>query len=450
MKEHVKDLLQGVPPYTRFLSVREIDNLVSKLKDLPGVNFTRIGETLEGEPLNMLQVGEGERTALVIGVPHSDEPLGSLVTTYLARWLATGPRSKDLGWRWLLIPILERTGMRLNEGWFYRPGSFADNAKSYFRRPTEDQYEWSFPIEYDDYKWQRSRPETRAIQKILKKEKPDLLCSLHHSGFSNAYYYFSSDMPHLYPPLVKLARGLRLPLSTSSPDVPFGKSLHPGFFQMYGLSDYIDYYRKSAPEILAVLKRGACSDEWYGKEIGGFSFNCEVPMYLSPPLRNKNITKKSFKKINLERYRKERKGIEYSKKIMSKLEVFKDLSDPMLYDFALKHIANAELALRHKERNQELLDDRPATVAEVFEHGALADTFNLFFLGQIWRVAESICLSGSAQKICRLMEFTDLDIRSQAKVIEGTGNFYHIPLNIPVKMQLGSIMIISDFLANGS
>jgi hypothetical protein len=292
------------------------------------------------------------------------------------------------------------------------------------------------------------RPETQAVKELLKREKPDLLCGLHHSGFTNAYYYLSRDMPNLYPELVKLARGLRLPLSTSSPDVPFGESLHPGFFQMYGLSDYIDHYKKTAPEILPAIKRGACSDEWYLKKIGGFSFNCEVPMYLSPPLRSKNITKKMIKSIKLEKYRKERGRIEYSEKIMNKLEVYKDLADPILYDAALKHIANAKIALKHNEKNLIHIEERSASVAEVFENGALADTFSLFFLGQIWRVAESICVKGGAPKICRLMEFTDIDLRSQAKRIEDTGNFYHIPLSIPVKMQLGSIMIVSDFLKN--
>jgi hypothetical protein len=184
---------------------------------------------------------------MIIGVPHSDEPLGSLVVTFFARWLAKHPETNGLGWRWLFIPILERRGMRLNEGWFNMPESLAAMAKSTFREPTELQYEWTFPISYDDFQWTKSRPETLAVKKVLEKEKPDLLCGLHHSGFTNAYYYFSEDFPEVYPELKKFAASIQMPLSDSAPDVPFGNMLSPGFYKMYGLKDYIDYYTKKDP-----------------------------------------------------------------------------------------------------------------------------------------------------------------------------------------------------------
>ena len=145
-------ILNEIPTYTRFLNVNEIDNLINLIKEMPNIKHKTIGHTVNDEPLTMLEIGENDKTALIIGVPHSDEPLGSLVVTYFARWLATHPEVNAFGWRWLLVPILERRGMRLNEGWFNMPESFAAMAKSTFREPTEDQYEWTFPIEYEDYK----------------------------------------------------------------------------------------------------------------------------------------------------------------------------------------------------------------------------------------------------------------------------------------------------------
>jgi len=441
-------LSRDIPTYSRFLTVKEIDVLVKLIEELPGVTHHIIGKTANDENLSMLEIGKGEKTALIIGVPHSDEPLGSLVITFFARWLATHPEVDYFGWRWLFIPILERRGMRLNQGWFDMPDSFAAMAKSNFREPTEDQYEWSFPIQYEDYKWTKSRPETLAVKEVLEKEKPDLLCGLHHCGFNNAYYYLSKDLPDVYPELRKFTTSLRMPLSDSSPDVPFGKMFSPGFYQMYGLKDYLDYYRKKDPTLLTSIKRGACSDEYYQNKIGGFSFNCEVPIYFSRKLQDNKPSNKNLVEIIEERHDRKKMRVKYSLNIMNTLKEYSNMADNLLYDVAEKHLANAQASIEHEKRMLPTTEDRIATNAEVFENEVVADLFDLFFLGQMWRVAESICIKGGAPKICRLMDSTDLEIKSQAKSVQERGSFYHIPIRTSVKMQLGSILIIADVLKN--
>ncbi len=441
-------ILNEIPTYSRFLNVNEIDNLINFIKEMPNIKHKTIGHTVDNEPLTMLEIGENDKTALVIGVPHSDEPLGSLVVTYFARWLATHPDVNSFGWRWLLIPILERRGMRLNEGWFNMPESFAAMAKSTFREPTEDQYEWTFPIEYEDYIWTQSRPETLAIKEVLEKEQPEILCNLHHSGFTNGYYYLSEDLPDIYPSLRKFSTNLRIPLSDNSPDVPFGKMFSPGFYQMYGLKDYLEYYTKKDPLILPAMRRGACSDEWYQKNIGGFSFNCEVPMYLSHKLKDKNPSKKTYKKIIEQRYKRKKSRLEYSIKLIDKLKEYENMADPILLSSAKKHIKNAQLSLEHEKRILEKAEDKTITKAEKFENSVLEDLFDLFFLGQIWRVAESICIKGGVPKICQLMETSDIEIKSFAKTVQQRGAFYQVPIRNSVKMQLGSILIIAEALKN--
>lgn len=446
MDKKYNEIFRDIPSFSRFLRVDEIDNFVNLLIKIPGVNCYNIGETINNEPLSMLEIGNGKKTALIIGVPHSDEPLGSLVTTFFTRWLVTHPEAEYLGWRWLIIPILERRGMRLNEGWFNMPESLAAIAKSNFREPTEDQYEWTFPIEYLDYQWSKSRPETLAVKKVLEKEKPDLLCNLHHSGFYNAYYYLSEDLPEVYTDLKNLARNLRMPLSDSSPDVPFGKMFSPGFYQMYGLKDYLDYYKKKDPVVITTMKRGACSDEWYLNKIGGFSFNCEVPMYLSSKLQDKTPSNKNYKKVIEERYHRKKNRVKYSIKLLNLIKEYANLADQLLLDVAEKHVINAQNSLDHEKRIFDTTEEKIATNADVFENEVIADLFDLFFLGQIWRVAESICIKGGASKICQLMETIDIEIKSLAKSVQERGAFYQPPIRNSVKMQLGSIMIIADAL----
>ncbi len=446
MDKELADLFKDTPSYCRFLSVAEIDKLVCLIKDMPGVTHTVIGRTIDNEPIDMLDIGSGEHTALIIGVPHSDEPLGSLVTTFFARWLAAHPEVNNFGWRWLIIPILERRGMQLNEGWFSMPDSFAAMAKSNFREATEDQYEWTFPIEYEDYHWTKSRPETLAIQKVLEQERPVYLSGLHHCGFNNVYYYLSEDFPEVYPQLRKLAGSVRMPLSDTAPDVPFGQMFAPGFYKMYGLKDYLDYYRKKDPAVLENLKRGACSDEWYSKMIGGFSFNCEVPMYLSSKLQDKKPSGRTYKTVLLERYQRKQRRVKYSVKILNLLRDYGTLADPLLFDVAEKHVVNAHASLEHEKRVLAYAEDKDLTNAEVFEHEVLADVFDLFFLGILWRVAESICIKGGAPKVCRHMDSMDIEIKALGKSIRERGSFYQLPIRNSVKMQIGSILIIADAL----
>jgi hypothetical protein len=446
-KTYSHKILNEIPTYTRFLNVNEIDNLIKCITEMPNIKHKTIGHTINNEPLTMLDIGEKkDKTALIIGVPHSDEPLGSLVVTYFARWLATNPDVNNFGWRWLLVPILERRGMRLNEGWFNMPESFAAMAKSTFREPTEDQYEWTFPIEYEDYIWTQSRPETIAIKEVMEKEQPEILCNLHHSGFTNGYYYLSEDLPEIYPSLKKLSTSLRIPLSDNSPDVPFGKMFYPGFYQMYGLKDYLEYYTKKDPLILPTLRRGACSDEWYQKNIGGFSFNCEAPMYLSHKLKDKNPSKKSYKKIIEQRYKRKKSRLKYSIKLIDKLKEYENMADSLLLNSAKKHITNAQLSLEHEKRILEKAEDKTITKAEKFENSIIEDLFDLFFLGQIWRVAESICIKGGVPKICQLMETSEIEIKTLAKNVQERGAFYQVPIRNSVKMQLGSLLIIAEAL----
>jgi hypothetical protein len=95
-----------------------------------------------------------------------------------------------------------------------------------------------------------------------------------------------------------------------------------------------------------------------------------------------------------------------------------------------------------------LVEEKSITKAEKFENQVLEDLFDLFFLGQIWRVAESICIKGGTPEVCRLMEAADLKIKSLAKSVQGRGSFYHLPIRNCVKMQLGSILIIAEALRN--
>jgi hypothetical protein len=441
-------VLKDVPKYSRFLTVKEVEELAVNFMQCSSVEERIIGKTAENKPLKMYTIGNGEKTALIIGVPHSDEPLGSLVTTYFVDWMARHPEVDFFGWRWLIIPVLEQRGMRMNEGWFSSWGSLVDTARSYFREPTDNQYEWTFPFEYKNYKWAQPRPESIAVKEVLKVEKPFLLCNLHHSGFYETYFYFSEDLPEAYSRLRKLSNNLGLPLSTSSPDVPFGEILTPGFYRMYGLKDYIDYYTKHEPENLLTMRRGASSDEWYLDAIGGFSFNCEVPLFDSSAKKGGQVSSRRFGVLLEERRKKRAATVQYCIDVLTELEPFFSLSDPLLLGSVLKKVANVKLDLESAEARVQAAGSRNATNFEVFENDLMVDVANLLLLGQLWRATETIQRNQRTSQLGNMASRIDGKILALAKKINRRGGFVPIPLQKLVKMQLGSILIIADVLAN--
>lgn len=443
-------IITEIPNYSRFLRIKEIEEVAGNFRQNPYVEEKTIGKTTENTPLKMYIIGSGKKTGLIIGVPHSDEPLGSLVTIYFIDWMLRHPEADFFGWRWLIIPVLEQRGMRMNEGWFDNWGSLVDTTKWYFREPTENQYEWTFPFEYKNYKWVHPRSESIAVKEIINAEKPDLLCNLHHCGFYDTYFYFSRELPRAYQRLRKLSRGLGLPLSTSSPDVPFGKILTPGFYQMYGVRDYIDYYVNNQSENLLTLRRGASSDEWYQDNVGGFSFNCEVPLLESPIKKDNKISNLKLQSL-LERMREKRTAtINYCIDVLTEIEPFFCLANPVLLNSVLKHVANTKSELEFTETRIHTAGNRSATNFEVFENDLMVDVADLLLLGQVWRVTETILASQNKIKVANIAATIDKKITALAMKTNNRGRFAPIPLQKLIKMQLGSILIIADVLQNGT
>jgi hypothetical protein len=285
------------------------------------------------------------------------------------------------------------------------------------------------------------------VKEILKSEKPDLLCGLHHAAFYNTYYYFSRDLPEAYPRLRELAKSLKLPFSEQAPDVPFGKVLAPSFYQMYGLKDYWDYYSKNEPEKLSRLKRGACSDEWYEDAVGGFSFNCEVPLFQSSVKKDNEASEHNLEELLENKKRKNRVNVQYYEELLSKLEPFFAFSNPLLLNSVLKSVASAKLRLEDSVSKKKPDEDRKATNFEVFENDVMVDISDLLLLGQIWRAAKYISTTNETQTIS-LMKTVDQKMSALAESINRRGRFVPIPLQKLVKMQLGSTLVIADVLLN--
>src|SRR5262245_23556503 len=85
----LQPLLARVPDYTEFFTLDELRARTRALiAEFPGVaRLVTAGASAEGRPIELLTVGHGRRPVLLVGVPHPNEPIGTLTIDFLTRLL---------------------------------------------------------------------------------------------------------------------------------------------------------------------------------------------------------------------------------------------------------------------------------------------------------------------------------------------------------------------------
>ena len=78
-------LLEEVPDYEYFLTAEELDESSRKLAERfpDAVTLRVIGRSREGKDLLCLKIGDEPRTALMFGLPHPNEPIGTMMLEWL-------------------------------------------------------------------------------------------------------------------------------------------------------------------------------------------------------------------------------------------------------------------------------------------------------------------------------------------------------------------------------
>lgn len=87
----LETILEQVPDYESFYTVDQMNASSEKLaQEHPGkVKVFTIGRSRKGEAIQALRIGNGQKTALLFGFPHPNEPIGSMTLDYLAACMHT-------------------------------------------------------------------------------------------------------------------------------------------------------------------------------------------------------------------------------------------------------------------------------------------------------------------------------------------------------------------------
>ncbi|PXF33663.1 hypothetical protein KU43_07030 [Mesotoga sp. SC_NapDC2] len=392
--DSLKAVIRNVPEYEYFKTVDELNESSKKLAEqYPDLaSFYRIGESMAGDPIYCLKIGNGSRAILMYGFPHPNEPIGSMMLDYLSQQLVENEAFrntfKDVSW--YIVKVADNDGAKLNEGWFRGPYTPLNYALNFYRPASFQQVEWTFPIKYKTLDNNDPIPETRALMNIIEEVKPIFIYSLHNAGFGGVYNYISDDAPILYPIFEKAYEDQNIPAALGEPEMPYAVKFAEAVFKMPTMRDTYDYYAANTDRDPAEIigKAGTCSYE-YGKQFNEkvFELVCEVPYYYNPKIEDLSETefiRRDLVLANIEDTKLEDQKIK---------EIYFPLKDRLVVDTPLRTALDdfLESSERHlpvqenwAKTAKEL--EKKATVAEAFDNQQVSKTYKMLLWGMLRRI----------------------------------------------------------------
>lgn len=335
----IDERLAHVPAFTEFYGT---DRLYAHARLTAEANkdfcaLTYIGQSKSGEKIPMITIGNGATSILLFASPHPNEPIGAMMAYFLLDELVACPDMRA-GRTWHIIPCVDPDGTRRNEGWFKGPYTLKNYARDFYRPRGDDQVEWTFPIEYKTFKFDRPIPETIALMKAIDIARPAVMYSLHNSGFGGAYYYISRPLEAAYADFHRLPTERGLSLSLGEPEAPYCRELYPAVYATNFASDAYDYFEKFGKGDPARYMFGGGSSRDYADTVSKpFTLIAEVPYFKTAKIADTSLVGKKRGAVALEGIERSRGLLEFAKKIVD-ATVALLTEDPVLRDASASFI----------------------------------------------------------------------------------------------------------------
>jgi hypothetical protein len=452
--DEILHMLNDVPDYEDFLFVDELNasthQLAASNPDL--VELLTIGASRRGEAIEAIKLGDGPKTALVFGMPHPNEPIGSMMLDFFSRRLAEDDElRKALGYTWYLVKCIDPDGTRLNEGWFKAPFSLENYARSYYRPPAHQQVAWTFPIDYKTLHFNEPIPETKALMGLIKKVRPDFMYSLHNSDFGGVYYFLWEHAPPLYDQFHQLVESQGLPLHKGEPERPYEEEFAPAIYRDSSIAEEYDYLKKhTSTDPAEIISGGTLSFEYARRFCDPFSLICELPYFSHPAIGDISPSDTERHYARFRSIAERRASVQFLAETHDSIK--QDLTVQSPFRDAIEETlrtAEEELAVEERWLETTPSTDARATVAEKFDNLLIPRFNQLTTLGmfmrmirmQIEETGESLVLKAALRKVAD--EFDEL-----AAALEAETDYSVIPVRKLVRVQLGSGLLAANYVAN--
>ncbi|TMB41734.1 MAG: peptidase M14 [Deltaproteobacteria bacterium] len=427
-------LLARVPDFREFLTLEELRAEARALvATFPGLaRLETIGTSAEGRPIDLLTVGHGRRPALLVGVPHPNEPIGTLTLQFLCRLLCEDAELRArLDTTLYAIPVADPDGFVLNEGWFKGAFSPLRYALDYYRPPHREQVEWSFPVEYKTLRFTTPAPETAVLMRVMERVRPAFFYSLHNAGFCGVYFYVSRDRPELYEGLHRLVAEQGLPLHRGEPEVPYLRTLAPAVYRLFGIDEAYDYYAATLDgDPAALIEAGTSSDDWLRHVSDAFSLVCELPYYTAPALEDLRPAGSTRREAVLAGVA--RAEAVHAECAASFAKIAARVPDHRLLRSVRDYLAKAQRRLAAERAHAAAAEyGREASRAEALDATVCKPFYHALYLGEVYRLAEMVSERALADALrARLVELT--------AQLERESDLVVLPLRPLVAVQAGA------------
>lgn len=462
MKEIYKSVIDSIPEYERFLTLDELDQssraLAEKYPDV--VKLSSIGKSRSGRELLCLTIGKGKENALIFGCPHPNEPIGTMLIEHFTEQLASSEALRDsLDFTWHIIKVWDADGYVLNEGWIKGPFSVRSYAKHFYRPPSYLQVEWTFPIDYKDYHFHNTLPESDAMRKLLAEIKPKFTYSLHNSGFGGAYWYMTSGLNNtVYQKLYETAEMFDVPVHKGNPESSSLEAFSQAIYKADGIDSTYEYYTKNGIDnVSEKMHGGNCSDQFSKEYFDTFTLLTELPYFFDKRIADTTVSDSTRQSAFIEMLDFSDQINEDIKSIVESIKPYSNKNNPFLQaviDFTRDVYSDSQ---RHQVMNEDYYKEQ-ATVAEKFDCLVISKFYKLLCLGMLVRAHDEELKKMLYMDLNTERHQVLLACRKKAEIlfndladdVESALQYKVIPIKKLVSIQLQCGLIVADYLQNKS
>ncbi|MBY9002212.1 MAG: hypothetical protein KGD64_14930 [Candidatus Heimdallarchaeota archaeon] len=442
-EEEVSNLLAQFP--LNYSEYYNYDELISRMNDFWSSDKKLLGKSTNNIDIFGYQIGEGSIRILIYGLPHADEPIGTLTVDLLGKLISS---NKDMqkNFTFLLIPCIDPDGLSLNEGWL--KGAF--NPKKFFlnryHRPDEEDIDWSFPVKSKNYNYTTKIEETKILIKLIHSFDPHLFTTLHSIQFSGIHFYFSNNYVTIFDKIENFVENSSIPLQRGTPFfIEEDWAYRPGFYRFYTTKEMVtDYIRDNID--ISTLRRGEFSAGYFlQNNPKGMAIVPEMPLYYDLELNNLEKGDKTKEETILESNRIMLRMIDYIEPMWKNYKQDFNRTSPhylRIYEIVenWRKEIKEEMKITKREGSKEI-----ATKSEIYSNEVVVEYNNCNTLGTLHqlvgdspRIEEGLKKRTQKQLVDKI-ESISLDIESRSKI-------QYSDINEMMKIQTFSILTSLDFL----
>lgn len=347
---------------------------------------------------------------------------------------------KESGYTWYFIYTIDPDGTLMNEGWFRGELSIKKYFLNYYRPAAERMIDWTFPVEYLDFVWDKPLPETEILMSVIDKIKPDLAYPLHNSGFGGVYFLSTRKFDEqYYENIEKFAEDLEIPLHLGEPEEDFMKAIKKPFYFDFGFKEYYEREIKLGHNPSWTLHHGDNSTSYILRaNPNAVVIKGEIPYFYDHAITNTKLSSRTRREVWLEYIENLERYFVFYARIVS--DILTELKEPDL-DYYLMRQLERRLALGTASMLKDIQTspeyDCKATWAEIFEANVGIGFSMGLTLGQLRRAAIKANLPAE------IIKEIESKINQCARKVDGESHWEVFPIKKLVQLQ---VLVLTETL----